>query len=122
MVDDVNEDDAADNESAGKEHGDLGAAIQKIADGKERRPNHHATGNPASRGQSHVVAMQGGFGFADARFLADFRPARSGGMDFFVERNETFTARWRAEPRGQQPADRGKADAIKNGLREGKSV
>ena len=56
--------------------------------------------------------------FAHACFEADLRPARPGGVNFFVERDQAFLARGRTDKSRDHPADRGERHGIKHRVRE----
>src|SRR5260221_14155579 len=81
------EDERADEEDRGQRQGELGTAIEKIADRKERRPDGEAAGNPPQCRLAHVVAVRRGLRHAHAGLLANDPPAGTGGMHLPVERN-----------------------------------
>ena len=95
MIDDIQKDRPADDKQPRKYQCIICSAIKKIPDRKQRRPNRHATRNPAQRCQSHVIAMQRRIGLAHARFDPDLCPTRPRRMHLFIKRHQSFPACWR---------------------------
>ncbi len=105
-ADHLEQHDPADDRARGQDplHGHL--AVEKLADGEQRGPDHGATGDPADKSEAYVVARGLHRARGNPGFKADGVPSGPGGLHLFEEGKQGLPVGQRGEEGGEQPAHR----------------